>query len=275
MRTLARSRSVSAIGFAILAHVPSSACADSDPTAPPGDWTVTGSAAVASQYRFRGIALSDNHPVAQGAVTVAHASGFYASAWGSSALAKDSPVTVGGSEIDISGGYTHVIGTSGISYDAGLSGYVYPGASNRNFFEIHGSLSETLGSITAKVGTAVAPAQKEFSYDWTSPSRTNVYVYGDLSGAIPQTPISLHSHIAHSGGGFDYARAYVEYSVGATVKWKSLALDASLVGTTISHADFATGGAAANGVGAPGPLRLEAFYRTGKPVGVISLTASF
>jgi len=96
-----------------------------------------------------------------------------------------------------------------------------------------------------------------------------------LSGAIPQTPISLHSHIAHSGGGFDYARAYVDYSVGATVKWKSLALDASLVGTTISHADFATGGAAANGVGAPGPLRLEAFYRTGKPVGVISLTASF
>jgi hypothetical protein len=48
----------------------------------PSDVTLTGSAAIVSQYRFRGLAQSDNKPVVQAAMTVAHKSGFYLSAWG-------------------------------------------------------------------------------------------------------------------------------------------------------------------------------------------------
>jgi uncharacterized protein (TIGR02001 family) len=53
-----------------------------DETAPPSDFKITGSAAVVSQYRFRGISQSNNRPAVQGAITVAHSSGFYVSTWG-------------------------------------------------------------------------------------------------------------------------------------------------------------------------------------------------
>jgi uncharacterized protein (TIGR02001 family) len=252
-----------------------SAWADTDPTAPPAEWTVTGSATVASQYRYRGISQSDNRPVIQGAITVAHASGFYVATWGSSASQGNGPVDIGGTELDIYGGYTHALGHSGIVIDSGLYGYVFAGMSKLNFYEIYGSLSETLGPVTAKLGTAFAPAQKVFDYNLSSAARDNLYVYGDVSAGIPRTPITLHSHLAHTGGGLDYARPYFDYSVGATAKWKSLALDLSLVGATVSHDDIARSGLAGNGSGGIDALKLDAFYRQGKPVAVVSLTASF
>lgn len=251
------------------------AFADDAPTAPPSDFTITGSAAVASQYRFRGVAQSDNRPVVQGALTISHSSGFYISTWGSSASAVDSPVNIGGTEIDVYGGWTHGIGKSGVTFDGGFYSYLYPGAPAGNYFEVYGSLSKTVGPVTAKVGGNFAPAQRVFNINWTSPHRQNLYVYGELSGSIPNTPIALHGHIAHTGGGFDYPKQYIDYTVGATVKWKNLALDASLVGTNISRSDFAKSGLASAGEGGIDAAKLEGFYRTGKPVGVVSLTASF
>jgi uncharacterized protein (TIGR02001 family) len=253
----------------------SNAWADGDPTAPPEQWTITGSAAVASQYRFRGISQSDNRPVVQGAITVSHASGFYVSTWGSSASAVDSPVNIGGTEIDVYGGYTHALGKSGVTFDGGLYGYLYPGAPNGNYYEIYASLSDTIGPVTGKVGGNYAPPQGVFDYNWTSTARHNMYVYAELSASIPKSPITLHSHVAHTGGGFDFSKDYIDYNVGATVKWKRLAFDLSLVGTNISRSDFAKSGLASDGEGGVDPNRLEAFYRTGKPVAVASITASF
>jgi len=263
------------VSIVLIATIPSKALADSDPAAPPAEWTVSGSATVASQYRYRGISQSDNRPVIQGAITVAHASGFYVSTWGSSASAGDSPIDIGGTELDVYGGYSHTLGHTGIVYDAGLYGYIFAGMPKGNFYEIYGSLSQTLGPVTGKIGSAFAPAQKVFDYNLTSPARKNLYVYAEVTSAIPRTPITLHSHLAHTGGGLDYARPYVDYAIGATAKWKSLALDLSLVGATISRGDLIRSGLITNGAGGVDPLKLDAFYRQGKPVGVISLTASF
>src|SRR4051794_20171636 len=88
--------------------------------APPPDFTITGAATVASQYRFRGISQSDNKPVIQGTFTVAHKSGFYVSTWGSSASAGNSTINIGGTEIDVYGGWTHGLGDSGVTVDAGV-----------------------------------------------------------------------------------------------------------------------------------------------------------
>ncbi|MEO0031158.1 MAG: hypothetical protein RIS94_916 [Pseudomonadota bacterium] len=244
-----------------------------DETAPPSDFTVTGSATVASQYRFRGVAQSDNKPVIQGAITLSHSSGFYISTWGSSASAGNSPVNIGGTEIDVYGGYTKTI--SGVTLDGGVYGYLYPGFTPGNYVELYGSVASTLGPVTAKVGANFAPAQKVFNLNWTSPHRTNLYVYGELSGSIPNTPIFLHSHLGHTGGGFDYPKQYIDYTVGATVKWKNLALDASVVGTNITRSDIAASNLATYNPALTGPQNVEAFYRTGKAVGVVSLTASF
>jgi uncharacterized protein (TIGR02001 family) len=244
-----------------------------DETAPPSDFTITGAATIASQYRFRGVAQSDNKPVVQGTITVAHSSGFYISTWGSSASAGNSPVNIGGTEIDVYGGYTKSF--SGITLDGGLYGYIYPGATAGNYYEIYGSVAGALGPVTAKVGANFAPAQKVFNINWVSPSRKNLYVYGELSASVPNTPLFLHAHLGHTGGGFDYPKQYFDYSVGATVKWKNLALDGSLVGTDMKRKHFAASGLCDVSESAVSTSCTDAFYRTTKPVGVISLTASF
>ena len=252
------------------------ACADE--TDPPSDITINGTAAVVSQYRFRGLSQSNNQPVIQGSMTVSHSSGFYVSAWGSSASSNayaDSPIDIGGTEIDVYGGFTHALGSSGLKVDMGVYGYIYPGSSkinggtSGNYYEVYGSLAQSIGPATAKVGVYYAPPQKVFNLSVFSPTRNNTYVYGDLSSGIPGTPMAVHGHVGHTGGGFDYAKPYVDYSVGASVTWKALTLDASLVGTNISDSDIISA------LGPITPATLTYFKRPAKAVGVVSLTASF
>lgn len=252
------------------------ACADE--TDPPSDITINGTAAVVSQYRFRGLSQSNNQPVIQGSMTVSHSSGFYVSAWGSSASSNayaDSPIDIGGTEIDVYGGFTHAVGSSGLKVDMGVYGYIYPGSSkinggtSGNYYEVYGSLAQSIGPATAKVGVYYAPPQKVFNLSVFSPTRNNTYVYGDLSSGIPGTPMAVHGHVGHTGGGFDYAKPYVDYSVGASVTWKALTLDASLVGTNISDSDIISA------LGPITPATLTYFKRPAKAVGVVSLTASF
>jgi uncharacterized protein (TIGR02001 family) len=233
-------------------------------TAPPGDFTISGSAAVVSQYRFRGISQSDNKPAVQASITLSHKSGFYVATWGSSASAGNSTVDIGGSEIDVYGGYTHALGASGVTIDAGLYGYLYPGNSSLDYFEVYGSLSKTLGPATAKAGIYFAPEQANVG-------RHNTYVYGELSGGIPGTPVTLHGHIGHTGGAFDYTKDYIDYSVGASASWKRVTFDISWVDTNVSHAD-ARRNPLPDGSGALSPYQT---YRAAKGVVVGSITASF
>ena len=240
-----------------------------DETDPPSDVTITGTAAIVSQYRFRGLSQSNNQPAVQGSITVSHKSGFYVSVWGSSASSNNfinSPIDIGGTEIDVYGGFAKELGTSGVKVDVGVYGYIYPGSANTNggqnsnYVEVYGSLAKTLGPVTAKAGVYYAPAQKVFNLNFSSPTRNNTYVYAELSSGIPGTPLAIHGHLGHTGGGFDYYKQYIDYTAGVSYTWKALTLDASLVGTNISRSDVGNS---------------NYRYRPAKPVGVVSLTASF
>jgi len=257
-----------------------------DPTAPPSAFTVTGSAAVVSQYRFRGISQSDNRPAVQGSFTIAHSSGFYISTWGSSATADSAKIVdIGGTEIDVYGGWTHALGKTGVTFDGGVYGYIYPGGTksrigfDASYYEVYGSLSKTYGPITAKVGLNWAPKQHYFKqFAGSGLTQYNMYEYGELGFAVPHTAFTIHSHLGHTGGGLNYlggTKEYLDYTVGVGYKWKALTFDISVVGTNVSRSDanaFSVANAAANGgVGPSG----NSFYRLGKVVPVGSITASF
>jgi uncharacterized protein (TIGR02001 family) len=237
--------------------------------APAPEVTITGTAAVVSQYRFRGISQSDNKPAVQASITVAHKSGFYVSFWGSSASAGNSAVDIGGTEIDIYGGYTAPISTTGVTFDGGLYGYIYPGSNkpfNANhslsYYEVYGSLTKAVGPVSLKVGVNYAPKQDYFK-DFNTFTKSSFYKYVEASASIPNTAASVHAHLGHTAGGFDWAgKQVLDYSVGASYKVKSITLDASLVGANTSKADAAAAG-------------WSELYRAAKPVGVLSLTASF
>lgn len=261
---------------ATLAATP--AFADDAPAASP--ITITGSAAIVSQYRFRGLAQSDNKPVFQGSITASHSSGFYIATWGSSASAGSGPINIGGTEIDVYGGYTHAIGKTGLTFDGGLYGYLYPGAPTGDYYEVYASLTKAYGPFTIKGGANFAPAQSVFTYNFTSPSRKNWYVYGEVGASVPKTPLSFHSHFGHTAGGFEWGRPYWDFVAGVTYKWKALAFDVSWVGTDLGRNSVANRFGGRNNLGAVycGPsttVDCYSFYRMAKNVGVASITASF
>lgn len=233
-------------------------------------FTITGSAGILSQYRFRGISQSDNKPVVQGTFTVSHNSGLYLSVWGSSASANNA-VNIGGTEIDVYGGFTHALGDRGVTIDAGVYGYIYPGSKDavgidESYVELYGSLAKSFGPAAAKVGVYWAPDQHYFN-KFNTATQYNMYEYGELTFTPMQAPITLHGHVGHTGGGFNYAgNDYIDYTVGAGYKWQALTFDVSLVGTDLSRRDTRAADLAAN---------TRDFRRAAKPVAVASVTASF
>lgn len=203
-----------------------------DETDPPSDFTITGNVAGVTDYRWRGLSYSGGDFAIQGGINVNHSSGFYAGVWGSS-LEQDGADIYGSAELDAFAGWTGEV-TKGLTADVGVTWYTYPNGSvgKANFFEPYASLSTTLGPVGAKVGVNYAWKQDSLGGD------DNVYLYGELSGGIPNTPISLSAHLGYSDGALSPKRLTLtsmgggfDYSVGAS--WaitKNLSLGATYVG---------------------------------------------
>lgn len=201
-----------------------------DETDPPSDVTVTGSVALVTDYRFRGLSLSGGDFAVQGSVNVNHSSGFYAGAWASSL--EDSPV-YGNAELDVYAGWTGEV-ASGVTADVGLLYYVYPNGKvgDANVFEPYASISGTLGPATAKVGVAYAWKQSSLGND------DNLYLYTDWSLAVPETPLSVSAHLGYTDGALSpklltgvSTKGGLDYSIGAAYQiTPALSLGVSYIG---------------------------------------------
>lgn len=195
-----------------------------------GPITISGSAGLASQYRFRGISLSDEELALQAGLTATHESGFYVGTWGSSLSGFGS---FGGSniELDVFGGYKATIGEATI--DAGLLWYLYPGTDGTDYAEPYASLTMPVGPATAKIGVAYALDQEAIG------SEDNWYVYGDIAGAVPDTPFTLKAHLGYSTGNSTLTPAgdYLDWLVGVDYSWKSLTFGVAYVDTDIGSDD--------------------------------------
>lgn len=193
--------------------------------------TVTGNAAVVTDYRFRGISQTDKRFALQGGLTVTHESGFYVSAWGSSI---DDYVAAGSDqELDLIAGYSRTFG--GATVDVGVLYYYYPGSggANTDFVEPYASIKGTFGPATAKLSAAYAPKSRALSVDGGLTKEDNLYVAGDLSASLPNTPIGVSAHLGHSFGPsyLTIGDEYTDWSIGATYTWSHLTFGVSYVDT--------------------------------------------
>jgi len=205
-----------------------------------GPVTITGSVALTSEYRLRGISQTDGDPAIQGGITVTTKPGFYLSTWASNLSGAGS---FGGDnmELDLIAGYTKAVGP--VTLDGGFIYYVYPGANgtppgvNYDYYELYGSVAGKVGPLNAKLGAYWAPNQKNIAF--TSTRGHNIWVYTDWGLPISGTPITLKAHGGYSSGNSGYTKGLdvIDYAVGADLTYKSLTLNVSFVGTDVSRAN--------------------------------------
>lgn len=208
---------------------------------------VTGTAAIVSDYRFRGFSQTGEDPAAQAGITVTHKSGFYVGTWASTI---DLPA-VGNSlntEIDLFAGYSKEI-KPGLTVDAGLLYYLYPahGVTNdTDFFEPYVNLTGTFGPASLKVGANYSWKQSALR-DAFGDKASAIYLHAEPSVTIPNSPIGLNAHVGYAksdafpGGGEGDGHVW-DYSVGGTVTWKNLTLGVSYVDTDEPSAIAETAG---------------------------------
>lgn len=153
--------------------------------------TLTGSATLASDYRFRGLSLSNNDTALQGSFSLSHVSGFYISTWASSIESFNGAEL----ELDLYGGHAGQIGN--LNTNIGFYAYTYPGATdNTDYYEIYGSLGGTIKNTGWTLGTNYA-----FDQDGTG-NQGNIYIYLSTSTPVSKTPITITGNIAYEDGAF-------------------------------------------------------------------------
>lgn len=183
-----------------------------------GPITLSGGVAVVSDYRFRGVSLSDKDFAVQPYLTVKHESGLYAGVWGSN-LAENAGDDV---EVDLYAGFS---GGEDLTYDIGATYYLYPGVSSFNYVEFTGKLGSTVGPATVGVQLSYVPSQDNTG------NNDNIYYGTNATVAIPNTPISIVGSMGIEDGAFTAGNEKVDWSLGLTAAVSGFTLGASYVDT--------------------------------------------
>lgn len=208
---------------------------------------VSGSVALVSDYRFRGVSQSNNGFAVQGGLTLNHESGVYGGFWASNLAGWG---TFGGPnlELDLFAGVKVPVGAG--TFDIGGTFYQYPGgATLTSFFEPYAKLSGTAGPVSLTGGVAYAWSQSALG-NWSNHPDSmvgdkgdNFYAFGDGAVGVSGTPVTLKAHIGYSTGnpglgpnGTSVAPtgSYWDWLIGADLVVGPVTLGVAYVDTDIS-----------------------------------------
>lgn len=131
-------------------------------------WTIEGTTGVVSDYRYRGVSLTNEDAAFQTDVTISAANGFYVYGW-ISTLADN-----GGDDLELMGliGWAGDLASPGLSVDLGANVYSYPGVSDSTMYEFSATLTQAVGDVSLNVGGAYFPEQTAL---W---DMDNTYLWG-------------------------------------------------------------------------------------------------
>ncbi len=179
--------------------------------------TITGGIAVVSDYRFRGVSLSDKEFAVQPTITVTADNGAYIGLWASNVAENPGD----DAELDIYAGYA---GGDTITYDIGATYYVYPGVSSFNYVEFTGKTGTTVGPATLGLQVSYVPNQgPETAFT------DNLYLGANASVGVPGTPLTASASIGRENGSFGAKK--IDWSLGLAATVGGFTLGASYVDT--------------------------------------------
>lgn len=189
-----------AIALASIAACVATARGEPTEAASPPPIDVELSLAAITDYRYRGISLSDKKPSAQANLTATHDAGLYAALW--AATIADN----GGADLEnqISLGYSAESG--GLAFDIMAAYYLYPGASSDNYAEFAARASRAAGPVEAGATISYAPAQANIGHI------DNLYLGLDASLALGTSPLTLIGNVGVEDGAFGNRK--LDWSLG-------------------------------------------------------------
>lgn len=208
--------------LALLWNLPGAAASEA-PADEAGGVDTAFSLSAVSDYRYRGLSLSDKKPALQAEVSVSHDNGLYGRLWGST-IADNGGAGV---ETQLTLGYYAEFGA--FNADIQTAYYLYPGASTDNYAEFAARLGRTLGK--AEVGAAIsyAPAQQGTGH------LDNLYVGVDGTAPLIADNLALTGSLGIEDGAFGDRK--LDWSLGLSAETAGLLFGLMYVDTHRSFGD--------------------------------------
>ena len=162
------------------------AVAQAEPTDLGGGFSLSGNAAIVSDYRFRGYSQTDFRPAAQLGIDLTHSSGFYLGNWNSNV--SSFVYTDGNLEMDFYGGWKGDVGggltldagccttTTGVQLAQGRQLQQHRSLPGRDLRQLHAEVLPTRPATSSARPTARAPGT------WTAPPISTWATAGAWSG---------------------------------------------------------------------------------------------
>ncbi len=185
-------------------------------------WTLNGSVGAVSDYRFRGVSLSDERPALQAGLTASHASGFYGDVFVSTIDEYGIGADGDGAEVEITGSLGWAGEVAGFAVDAAVSSYRYPDGDDVNYVEIPLEVSRAIADLTLSAGVAYAPSQEALG------DEDNRYGWLGVDYRPLQWPFALEARVGHEDGAFA-PEGKTDWSLGANREFGPVTLDLSWV----------------------------------------------
>lgn len=176
-----------------------------------------------SDYRYRGLSLSNKKPALQTEVSVSHENGLYARLWGST-IANN-----GGANIEAQASFGYYAEFGAFNADIQTAYYVYPGASADNYGEVTARLGRQIGPAELGATVSYAPAQRNIGH------LDNLYL--GLDGSLPllDETIALVGTFGVEDGAFGDRK--LDWSLGIAGKKAGLSLGLMYVDTSRTFGD--------------------------------------
>lgn len=185
--------------------------------------TVEANIGAVTDYRYRGLSLSDNRAAAQGGIDAAFRGGWFAGTWTSNVS------DTGGSkrEVDLYGGRGGSFGE--LDYKLTAYAYVYPGGHDVSYVEAQAQLGATVGRVILVGLVSYAPPQQNIG-------PRNIYVGGEAEVELPVDGLSLRLRGGYEDGFYD---GKWDWEAGLAYSVKALTFTLGYVGSDYSGEDEA------------------------------------